>query len=69
MNNNPDIIDKFLTTKAVAEILSVSENTLKQWRSLRKGPGFIKFHGRFVRYPQSELRGWIEAEKAATGVY
>ncbi|MCP4708446.1 MAG: helix-turn-helix domain-containing protein [Planctomycetes bacterium] len=47
----------------------MSENTLKQWRSLRKGPGFIKFNGRFIRYPQRELMDWIEAERAATGVY
>ena len=63
--------DLYLTTKVISKILRVSENTLKQWRILRKGPQFVKFGARrrsFVRYPKRELFAWIDSQKAATAV-
>ncbi len=50
---------KLLTPKEAAELLSVPESTLAQWRSQRRGPPFIKLEGRLVRYRLSELEGYL----------
>jgi hypothetical protein len=48
--------EKFLTAKELVARWegAVAENTLNNWRSLGKGPGFIKL-GRQVRYPESAV--------------
>ncbi|MGC2853841.1 helix-turn-helix domain-containing protein [Novispirillum sp. DQ9] len=48
-----------LTPKEVASILRVSEKTLKNWRSLRLGPPFIKVGG-VVRYRRRSVDRWLE---------
>ena len=51
---------KFLTTEELAERWSMSAGTLKNWRSIGKGPSFIK-HGKskqgkdLVRYLISDI--------------
>lgn len=40
---------KFLTSKEMAEILGVTENSLWRWRVAQEGPPFIKV-GKLVRY-------------------
>jgi hypothetical protein len=35
----------------------ISEGTLRNWRSMRVGPSFLK-HGKAVLYPLEELERW-----------
>ena len=49
----------FLTLEEVVERYrgQISEGTLRNWRSLRVGPSFIKI-GKAVSYPLEELDRW-----------
>lgn len=54
-------VDKLLTTKQVAELLSISERTL--WRLVSSGrlPKPIKLSARTVRWKHSDILAFIEA--------
>jgi excisionase family DNA binding protein len=49
-----------LTPDEAAEWLSVSAETLAQWRSQRRGPPYVKLEGRLVRYRIVELEAYLE---------
>jgi DNA-binding transcriptional regulator YiaG len=55
---------KFLTPDEVAERYrgEVSVGTLRNWRSMRVGPGFVKI-GKAVLYPVAELDAWDEKNR------
>jgi hypothetical protein len=57
---------KFLTPEEVAERYrgEVSVGTLRNWRSMRVGPGFIKI-GKAVLYPIAELDEWDEQNRVS----
>lgn len=52
-----------LDTKSTAEVLSIAEGTLENWRTKGIGPRFIKTPGRRgkVLYDQSDLEAWKAA--------
>ena len=50
--------DRLLTVKEIAEILKISENTVKFWVSKRKFD--VVRVGRLVRVPAEALREWID---------
>ncbi len=56
---------KLLCPKDVEEIYSISIRTLANWRSLGKGPGYVKLGGK-VLYPVYELQKWIRKCKVYT---
>lgn len=56
---------KLLTTKEVADILKLSEQTIAQWRSEGRGPEWLKIVG-VVRYEEEAVRSWIESIKSET---
>ncbi len=47
-----------INTGAVAELLGLSPATLRLWRSLGKGPRFVKCGGA-VRYRTEDLEEWV----------
>jgi hypothetical protein len=51
--------NKFLTAEEVSERYrgEISVGTLRNWRSMRLGPPFVKI-GKAVLYPVSELDAW-----------
>lgn len=51
--------NRFLTAQEVSERYrgEVTVGTLRNWRAMRIGPGFIKI-GKAVLYPVSELDAW-----------
>jgi hypothetical protein len=51
--------NKFLTAEEVSERYrgEISVGTLRNWRAMRIGPGFIKI-GKAVLYPITELEAW-----------
>ncbi len=51
----------FLTTRQAAALIGLKKNTLEIWRIRGGGPRYIKF-GRAVRYRQSDLETYIEAQ-------
>lgn len=51
---------EYLTTRAAAEVLSVTESTLEQWRWQGRGPVFIKMN-RVVRYRKEDLQAFVDA--------
>jgi hypothetical protein len=57
---------KFLTPEEVAERYrgEVSVGTLRNWRSMRVGPAFVKI-GKAVLYPVTELDAWDEQNRVS----
>jgi hypothetical protein len=57
---------KFLTPEEVADRYrgGVSVGTLRNWRSMRIGPTFLKI-GKAILYPVSELDAWDEKNRVA----
>lgn len=47
-----------LTTKQAAQATGFSEKTLRNWRSLGKGPRFIRW-GNTVRYRMRDIEAWM----------
>lgn len=57
-------VSKFLTPEEVAERYrgGISIGTLRNWRSMRLGPSFVKI-GKSVLYPIDELDAWDERNR------
>jgi len=49
---------QLLDANRAAEILNMSPKTLANWRSLSRGPKFVK-NGRLVRYTQADLDEYV----------
>jgi predicted DNA-binding transcriptional regulator AlpA len=60
-NHFPIQVKKYLTTKELAEHLSISESTLISYRANECDPAYKKI-GRMVRYDINEVNSWIELE-------
>lgn len=50
---------RLMTASDVADALRISEGTLRNWRSARRGPRFAKVGGT-VRYREEDVADWIE---------
>lgn len=59
----PDAPKKLIREPAAAAYLDSTPATLRKWRHLGKGPGFVRL-GRSVRYDVAELERFIEAHRA-----
>ncbi len=51
-----------ITESEVAKILSMSVQSLRNWRCQRKGPPYLKI-GRSVRYPVEDLNRYLQQKK------
>ncbi len=45
-----------------AQYLDISTATLEKWRSLKKGPAYLKV-GHFVRYTKEDIDTWNESNR------
>ena len=54
---------KKLKSGEAAELLGISEPTLRYWRHVGSGPRSINVGGA-VRYLESDLEEWLEAQNA-----
>lgn len=52
-----------MNTNDAAEYLGVSVPTLKRWRGEGKGPGYLRFGERIIKYRQTDLDRWIIASR------
>lgn len=57
------MIEPMLTAAQVAELLGLSTHTVLDWFESGRLPGF-KLAGRAVRFRQSELVEWLDAQRA-----
>lgn len=53
------------TEKEAAEYLNQAASTLRQWRSLSRGPAYLK-DKRGIRYSKSDLDTWLAANRTYT---
>ena len=60
--------DVFLLPDEAASYLRVAVKTLTKWRWQGKGPPYRKVAGTRIRYVQSELDDWMEAQSVIPGV-
>lgn len=56
---------KLLTNDQAAALLGLSPETLPVWRVRGRGPQHIKV-GRLVRYRESDLQAWLDAQTRAS---
>ena len=59
-------MDRMLTEVEVSKILKVSVWALRRWRRERRGPAFVKFSRRALRYPARGVSAFIEASGEMT---
>jgi predicted site-specific integrase-resolvase len=52
----------YWTPEELAGFLSVTLETLKKWRSIGRGPAYVKM-GRRAMYPKQDVLDWIERQK------
>ena len=58
---------KLHTTRAVAEMLTVPEGTLRYWRKVGLGPAWVKLEGS-IRYTEEDVLGYIERNRRTPSV-
>jgi hypothetical protein len=51
--------DRYVNDVEAAKILSVSPQSMRNWRHMRKGPPYTK-RGRMVRYSLKELMNYMD---------
>ncbi len=63
-SSHESVIDsaKFYRPAEVAPLLGVSLNTLRHWRTTKRGPEFYKFEG-FVRCSGKDLVNWLSRSR------
>ena len=54
--------DPRLNNAGAAKYIGVKPGTLNQWRTMGKGPVFLRV-GRFVRYRLSALDAWLDKQQ------
>lgn len=57
--NRPATIERHLQPKDAAEIIGLSEKTLRNLRVENKGPRWIVTRDRTIRYPESALAEYL----------
>ena len=55
-------MDKLLRIEDVAAMTGVPVNTLRFWRSQRRGPKSANLEGRRVVYRERDVQAWIDAQ-------
>lgn len=56
-----------LTTEQAGNYLALPPATLRSWRSLGKGPAYVRLAARDVRYRTSDLKAWADARLVGGG--
>lgn len=60
-------MDRLLSPPEVCELIGVKPSTLQKMRHRKKGPPYVRLGHRTVRYPESELKRWLEERGAGRG--
>ena len=62
----PREVKDVLDEKQAAAYINQKPGTLRQWRSVSKGPAYLK-KGRSVLYKKSDLDAWLATGRTFTG--
>jgi predicted DNA-binding transcriptional regulator AlpA len=55
--------EQLLRCEQVAALLNLTEVTLAEWRRLGKGPTYVRFGLRCVRYRARDVESWIASQE------
>ena len=58
---------RLLTTKSLAEMISVPEGTVRYWRKVGLGPAWIKLEGS-IRYAEQDVLEYIDRNRRTPSV-
>ncbi|MDQ2846137.1 MAG: helix-turn-helix domain-containing protein [Actinomycetota bacterium] len=58
--------DHLVNEQQVAERTGLSAGTLRNWRSRRVGPSFVKLRGGAIRYSSNGIDQWIDESAVVT---
>ncbi|MGE5052529.1 MAG: helix-turn-helix transcriptional regulator [Acidobacteriota bacterium] len=58
---------RLLTTKSLAEMISVPEGTVRYWRKVGLGPPWIKLEGS-IRYAEEDVLEYIDRNRRTPSV-
>jgi predicted DNA-binding transcriptional regulator AlpA len=61
-----DLETEINTEQEIAEYLDVTLACLRDWRSRKVGPPYIKL-GRLVRYRRKDVLSWLESQASRSG--
>jgi predicted DNA-binding transcriptional regulator AlpA len=50
---------EMMTSLEVAELLTISEATLRRWRCNDKGPRYYKYDSGIIRYRREDVDKWL----------
>lgn len=53
--------EKLLTAAEVAQILGVAPKTLANWRTMGRGPAWVRLTHSSVRYTEAQVAAWVAA--------
>jgi hypothetical protein len=56
-------LHKALTTEQAAEILNCDKRTLDNWRSLGRGPAYLKVSKRLIRYLLDDVLAYRDGKR------
>jgi len=56
---------KFYRPEEAAPLLGVTLNTMRHWRTKKRGPAYLKLDGHFVRYSGKDLLEWLSRSRAS----
>jgi len=60
-------IEPMLSMASIATLMQVSPRTIRQWRAEGYLPSPDLVHGRVMRWRQSTIQSWINAQSAGAG--
>ena len=62
----PDKTEIYLSEKEAAALTRFCAGTLRNMRSAKRGPSYLKVGKRSVRYRQSDLENWMNGKPVLT---
>lgn len=65
MNTTYSALAEMYGPKELSELLKIPEPTLTHWRYQGIGPAYLKV-GKHVRYRESDVTAWLEAQRVET---
>lgn len=66
MSTNKPEAKQLMTEKDVANVYGLKLSTLRNWRSVRQGPRFLKLNAKKVMYRQSDVEDFLDSCVQAT---
>jgi hypothetical protein len=58
-----NMIEQYVDTEQAARIIHIEPGTLQVWRYRKRGPSYVRYSHRCVRYKLSDVLAWIERHR------